>query len=334
MDELQSRHRKEAKDLQNKITSKKKQATKKTRKGVNDECDRLEQEMRDRHAAELASLNGDPAPSDAPIDSLSTHSHDTTDLTNGASALSLDDRSPTSSHPASTSTPSLASTSTTAADATQPRKPNRARARMQRRAAEQERLMANASAEASLLPDLKQAERDRMIENFRTRGLVEKEIRADGHCLYSAVADQMEFQGLAIGDTRGGEAKVGLFKTISNGLRREKDVGEATERYRVVRRAAGEYMLGHEEEFAPFLDEGFEGYVQKVQETAEWGGQLELIALARRYGVQINVLQGDGRVEEIVPEGKEKGEAKVLWLAYYRHGFGLGEHYNSLRKVG
>ena len=76
-------------------------------------------------------------------------------------------------------------------------------------------------------------------------------------------------------------------------------------------------------------------YVFKVRETGEWGGQLELMALARRYGVTIRVLQGDGRVEEIIGDGVDGAEdKKEVWLAYYRHGFGLGEHYNSLRKAG
>jgi OTU domain-containing protein 6 len=71
---------------------------------------------------------------------------------------------------------------------------------------------------------------------------------------------------------------------------------------------------------------------------------LELSALANAYGVEIRVVQGGGRVEVVRPqeegraeageEGKGKEEGKTLWLAYYRHGYGLGEHYNSLRKDG
>ena len=93
-------------------------------------------------------------------------------------------------------------------------------------------------------------------------------------------------------------------------------------------------MLEHGDDFAPFLEEGLEGYAVKMRETAEWGGQLELMALARRYGVEIRVVQDGGRVEKIGEEEglKDKGTGKVLWLAYYRHGYGLGEHYNSLRK--
>ncbi|KAK4956896.1 hypothetical protein LTR28_005866, partial [Elasticomyces elasticus] len=58
MEELQAKHRREARDLQSKITQKKKSATKKTRKGVNDECDTLEQELRVRQEQEIAALSG------------------------------------------------------------------------------------------------------------------------------------------------------------------------------------------------------------------------------------------------------------------------------------
>lgn len=67
MDELLGKHRKEQKDLQARITQKKKSATKKTRKGINDDCDRLQQELNEKHQAEIAQLNGDPTP---PVDGL------------------------------------------------------------------------------------------------------------------------------------------------------------------------------------------------------------------------------------------------------------------------
>lgn len=44
-----------------------------------------------------------------------------------------------------------------------------------------------------------------------------------------------------------------------------------------------------------------------------------------------------GRVEEVGGDeqiGDDDGKLdREVWLAYYRHGFGLGEHYNSLRRV-
>jgi OTU domain-containing protein 6 len=56
------------------------------------------------------------------------------------------------------------------------------------------------------------------------------------------------------------------------------------------------------------------------------------MALAKSYGRDINVLQDFGRVEKI-ESGNDSSDGKAMWLGYYKHGFGLGEHYNSLRKV-
>lgn len=164
-----------------------------------------------------------------------------------------------------------------------------------------------------------------MLEEFEKRGLREKEVAANGHCLYSAVADQMRQLNLALEPGHGQDVEV-----EDNGSRSEKDVRR--DDYKTIRRAAAAYMSSHPDDFTPFLEEPFDEYVHKVRDTGEWGGQLELLALAKVYGVDINVLQGDGRVEKI--EGSEGGDAKgrEAWLAYYRHGFGLGEHYNSLRR--
>jgi len=61
---------------------------------------------------------------------------------------------------------------------------------------------------------------------------------------------------------------------------------------------------------------------------------VELLALATAYGVEIKVVQ-EGRVETVSPMegGDDEGEErKTIWLAYYRHDYSLGEHYNSLRR--
>lgn len=326
MDELQAKHRKELKDLQARITQKKKSATKKTRKGVNDECDNLEHETKERQAAEIAALSS----SSTTDTTKGTAASD--DLVNGAASLSLIDSHPSQS-PESVNRPSIpAATMPPPTDEAQSdfhKKPNRAKARLARRAAEQEALFNQGAQEASNLPNLKAQERERMVSYFKARNLNEKEIRADGHCLYSAFADQMDVLGLSL--TAEPAPKGGIFRTVSNGFRKSSDAGEGKlGEYKIVRKAAADYIEAHPDDFVPFLEETLSEYVHKVRDTGEWGGQLELLALARSYGVQINVLQGDGRVEEIMPE--QEAETK-MWLAYYRHGFGLGEHYNSLRKV-
>jgi OTU domain-containing protein 6 len=112
----------------------------------------------------------------------------------------------------------------------------------------------------------------------------------------------------------------------------ERSTADGLPRYLQVRHTTASYIASNPEQFEPFIEEPLEEYLHKIRDTGEWGGQLELSALANAYGLKIHVLQGSGRVETIDPLAGEVGEKKV-WLAYYRHGFGLGEHYNSLRKA-
>ncbi|KAK6428295.1 OTU protein [Oleoguttula sp. CCFEE 5521] len=302
MEELQARHRKEQRDLQSCVTQKKKQASKKTRKGVNDECEQLEAALAAHQAREIAELYGEPI--DDPSEDLAkldVNGDDAVPIANGA-----DLERPT---------PDLAPKLTNGMEDHESgtRKPNRQKARLARRAAEQDALAEQAAREAQNLPDMKKQERYRMLASMKERNLVEKEIRADGHCLYSAVADQLQLLDVPIGTIPGATADL--------------------QPYKVTRMAAADYMAKHPDDFAPFLEEPMGEYLHKVRDTAEWGGQLELLALAKTYGVEIHVLQGFGRVEKI--ESGAGGEnIREVWLGYYKHGFGLGEHYNSLRKKG
>ncbi|KAL1310515.1 hypothetical protein AAFC00_000800 [Neodothiora populina] len=343
MEEIQATHRKQLKELQNKITQKKKQATKKTRKGVNDECDKLELELKERQAAELLALTN---PGSTATDDTNGDEEPDLEESNGPDDDNDDDAA--LCHQAEkqldiTSIP----TSTSSQSEPQPKKPNRARARLARRQAEQEALFAAAEREATNLPDLKQQERSRMLSEFARRNLREKEIRADGHCLYSAVADQLSELGIPL-TTAPASSGRGMSVPF---LARKGDAGAEgiVLPYRQVRKAAAAYISSHPDDFSAFLEEPLPGYVDKVANTGEWGGQLELLALAKTYGVDISVLQGDGRVEDIIGSSESSGAGagkngdaaaaaekegdKRIWLAYYRHGFGLGEHYNSLHKA-
>lgn len=300
MEELQARHRKEQRDLQSRITQKKKQASKKTRKGVNEECDRLEAELKLKQNEEINTFNGNgiteqdaEAPREALEDlTLEANGNDAVPVANGHTTVS----NAVSAHEDNNGQ-------------SQPKKQNRAKARLARRAAEQEELVKQAQEEAKNMPDLKQQERERMLEYMKERGLQEKVIRADGHCLYSAVADQLE------------QLEIPLGSILSD-----------TPSYKITRAAAADYVEQHQDDFAPFLEEPLPEYLHKVRDTGEWGGQIELMALAKSYGTDINVLQDFGRVEKI-ESGKDSADSKTMWLGYYKHGFGLGEHYNSLRKI-
>lgn len=300
MEELQARHKKELRDLQSRITQKKKQASKKTRKAVNDECDQLERDVKANQAREMAELHGEaPASAEPSAEELEKLTLQIDDDDEPATATAAPEE-----HAVDDET---ASNPTTVAGGGKKR--NRQKDRLARRAAEQEQLARQAAEEAANLPDMKTQERTRMLESMKEHKLVEKEIRADGHCLYSAIADQLEQLDIPLGSAPGDQPAVAPYK--------------------LVRAKAADYIQEHQDDFVPFLEEPLTDYVHKVRDTGEWGGQLELMALAKTYGTNISVLQDFGRVEKI--EGADRMDAKTIWLGYYKHGFGLGEHYNSLR---
>lgn len=295
MEELLAKHRKEKRDLQGRITQKKKNATKKTRKGVNDECERLERELAEKHQAEIAALEGNNTDQiESGLD----------DLTLEEPGNGVDDGAPTEHNGLKTDETNAQSPSE------QPRtkKPNRQKARLARRTAEQEAQAAAAALEAESLPDLRDQEVAAMKKQMENRGLTETMIRPDGHCLFSACAHSMSPEQVS-------------------------KSGPKKEPFLNVRFAAAEFMATHPDDFEAFMEEPLDTYVKKIRDTAEWGGQLELQAIARSYQVNINVLQADGRVEKISSGSDKAEDSDDIWLAYYRHSFGLGEHYNALKKV-
>lgn len=306
MEELQKKHRQEQKDLQSRLTQKKRSATKKTRKGISDECAQLERRLKDRHDAEIASLN----------------SHDPLEVGDPNTIPVSDNDDPAALEPSKdiSELMNAMSVSSTPAANGHAKRPNRQKARLARRAAEQEATVVEAHREASDLPDLREKERRDMQEAYISRGLKEHEIRSDGHCLYAAVADQLE------------DSRVSLKPKIEVDITNEwTQLKPAMAGYKITRQVAAAYISQNPEDFSPFLEEPLDSYVLKIRDTGEWGGHLEILALAKAYGVDINVLQGDGKVENIgcgIPE-----KPRTLWLAYYHHSFGLGEHYNSLRRT-
>ncbi|KAK4556618.1 OTU protein [Recurvomyces mirabilis] len=284
MEGLQAKHRKEQKDLQSRITQKKKQASKKTRKGVNDECEKLEAELKERQAEEIAVLNGevDEKHVEPPSKDLEALTIDEAEVNGETKEQDGGEEHASGQDHVSEDSPSQ-----------QGKKPNRAKARLARRAAEQEELVRQAAAEAKNLPDLKTQERSRMLAATKEKGLREEEIRADGHCLYSAIADQLSEADVSLSLDAVGSNDVPAYKT--------------------VRAVAAHYISQHPDDFAPFLEEPLKEYVHKIRDTAEWGGQLELLALAKSYSVDINVLQDFGRVEKISVCGKlERDERGFL----------------------
>lgn len=312
LEELKSRHSKEKKELQNKITSKKKQATKKNGKGINSECDELETSLRFRHEEELAALspvtNEVEEEAENEAESAQVEGDDPPtpieQVTNEVSSINLNN------------SPQVSDTTPSEPQPNEPgKKRNRQKERLARRAAEQEAEAVEAEKEALKMPNWKKQERSGMLALFASHNLVEEEIRPDGHCLFSAVADQLSQLDIPLD-----------ISSIPSSTPSKPSVGG----YKIVRRVAADYIEEHKEEFEGFMEVPIGIYAYRIRETAEWGGHLEIQAIARAYGVEISVVRKES-VDVFEPEG-DKEERKKIWLAYYLHGYGLGEHYNSLRQ--
>ncbi|CAF9915258.1 MAG: hypothetical protein HETSPECPRED_002343 [Heterodermia speciosa] len=301
MEDLRKQHRQELKDLQSQITQKKKSATKKTRKGVNDECAELERRLKTKQQSELSGLSGNGITPEENSEGAFD------DMTEPPQEMATEINGPINALPVSDEPPNPGTG----------KKPNRQKARLARRAAEQEAAAAQAAEEAEDLPNLRSRERDTMREHYTSRGLKEQDIRPDGHCLYAAIADQLLDANIGL------QPRINIRGLDTDGLVTKTD-------YAATRQVAASYISANPDDFAPFLEEPLGDYVRTIRETGEWGGHLELMALAKAYDVNINVLHGNGQVDTI--ESASQDDAKSLWLAYYRHSFGLGEHYNSLRK--
>ncbi|KAJ2391052.1 hypothetical protein GGI05_003051 [Coemansia sp. RSA 2603] len=118
-----------------------------------------------------------------------------------------------------------------------------------------------------------------------------KDMVGDGNCLFRALSDQ-------------------LHGTPAN--------------YSLVRQEICDYMLDHPDDFGPFLleeeEEGkFDDYVENMRRNGVFGGNMELVAFARRYQADVCVYQ-QGSVFVI-----EGGEQRVH-VAYHDY-----EHYSSVR---
>ncbi|OJA21594.1 hypothetical protein AZE42_01685 [Rhizopogon vesiculosus] len=149
------------------------------------------------------------------------------------------------------------------------------------------------------------------------------EIPPDGHCLFSAIADQLALLNI---------------------------LPPAQANYVIVRAAAANFIYTHPDDFLPFLPSAFgedgvgatnaglmtpqqfEQYCMTIKDTGAWGGEPEILALSRAYKVPIHVVQGGvPRIVEHNPGPPPRFFAKAARISYHRRMYGLGEHYNSLR---
>ncbi|CAN0014895.1 unnamed protein product [Ascophyllum nodosum] len=171
---------------------------------------------------------------------------------------------------------------------------------------ERERRIEREKAEGG--PDPRIVEMEALGAQVAPRGLRVSEIKADGHCLYRAVAEQLSLSG------------------------RRPELTE--ESYLLMRQEAARELRSSPEDYLPFLPflegvekgEAFEQYCQNVEGSAEWGGQVELQALSKALRVPMEVLSA---VSPPLLMG-ENYDGSPLRLTYHEHYYALGAHYNSV----
>lgn len=77
-----------------------------------------------------------------------------------------------------------------------------------------------------------------------------------------------------------------------------------------------------------FPAELFEEYCDRVIHTSDWGGQLELRALACALETPIQVFSAES---DVIAMGEEfLDNSEPLQLTYHLHYYTLGEHFNSV----
>jgi OTU domain-containing protein 6 len=96
---------------------------------------------------------------------------------------------------------------------------------------------------------------------------------------------------------------------------------------------AADHIRKNAQEFAPFLgldpeEDEFRSYCSKVasDSLAEWGGQLEIRALTECLQREVRVYSANA---PLLTMGDSNG-LPPLRLAFHRHYYALGEHYNSV----
>ncbi|KAJ7991935.1 hypothetical protein DPEC_G00289020 [Dallia pectoralis] len=194
-------------------------------------------------------------------------------------------------------------------DAKQERGPSKAQKRRDKKAAaEKERESRIAEAEVENLSGLRHQEGLKLAQKLAARQLQIKEISSDGHCMYRAVEDQLAQNGLSLN----------LIE---------------------LRAQTAQYIRAHADDFLPFLTNSttgdlytadeFQKYCCDIEDTAAWGGQLELRALTQVLRLPIEVIQADSP-DIIIGEEFDK---RPITLIYMRHAYGLGEHYNSVQRL-
>lgn len=305
---ITSRHRKERKDLQSKIQSLKKTASKgdkKKRKEVLDEIAKIELELTKRHSEELNDCNNVKNiqfSNNIPLD----NAIETVELDEALSKIHVSEEN----------------SSLETENNCHEMRVSKAQRRRDKKAQQEKIKEAEIEAEEILNKDGPRSLEIRSIRDLlKKRGLQLYSIPSDGDCLYNAICHQMQLLGLDLGPfvkCSGGNNFKEQIKYLRNETANYIEKNEDTLIFYMTSQGTGDLMTNEE----------FKTYCNQIRETSSWGGQIEIRAIANILKVRIEVLQASG--PPTVQECDHIGDTiPTLTITYHRFMYSLGEHYNS-----
>lgn len=155
------------------------------------------------------------------------------------------------------------------------------------------------------LNNFREQENEKMQSFFYLHNLEVYETKPDGNCLFESIQDQLI-------------NRHNIKKNITD-----------------LRLIASEYILNNKNDFIPYLFDEKTDSMQDVEEycnllvnATSWGSDLEITSLAKYFDCPIIIYLEDSSIKI-----NENGINPALKLAYYKHHYSLGEHYNSLRDM-
>mmetsp|Transcript_19459 Transcript_19459/g.31858 ORF Transcript_19459/g.31858 Transcript_19459/m.31858 type:complete len:345 (+) Transcript_19459:53-1087(+) len=288
------RHKREVKELKSKtdaIMHSHNKKDKSAKKKAEDEIKKLEDDLKHRHAQEIASLEATPKHEEDAVQ----RQMDSVKVTD---ANDHDDEPPPSQAPAT-------EVLQWKVNEKKPSKAQKRRTKMAEKDAERERQKDEERANA---PNERKVEMDHLNAILGPKGYGIREVAPDGNCLYRAIADQLLVLGRSIATS---EPHLVLRRLAADFMLAHPDDFVP--------------FLDLEEESPVSLDE----YCKKMAGTAAWGGQLEIQALARALKTPVTVYSATAPPVTMGTEFHADADQPVL-ISFHKHAYGLGEHYNSI----
>ena len=190
-----------------------------------------------------------------------------------------------------------------------------------------------AAEKASAGPSMREQELKKLHALLLPRGFRIFEIPADGHCMFRAVANQLEgIRALLLAGSAGDDGAPGAGPP--------PEILSSSRSFMELRALVAGHMRRGADQYLPFVEEdlgegdrreAFDAYCTEIETTAKWGGQLELRALADAMLYPIEVYSADMPVVTLGEHAAPDARLPPIRLCYQKHAYGLGEHYNAIQ---